>query len=111
MQFWMIKDKGHLDIFFLGLCNDIADIVESASFLQWNDNPFDMLTEDAFEYGTKSEELVVTLPYAGTNFTVKLYFNLHEPWIPPDMNFSDSRFMKKISVKDLEETVRILIKI
>ncbi|XP_063853221.1 BRISC and BRCA1-A complex member 2-like isoform X2 [Scylla paramamosain] len=49
--------------------------------------------------------LLIKLPYAGTNLTIHLLFNPQEPWMVPEMTFSDDRFTSTITLKDLEDQV------
>lgn len=51
---------------------------------------------------------MIKLPYAGTNLTIHLLFYPHEPWMPPEMTFSDIPFSSSITVKDLEDQVLTL---
>lgn len=83
---------------------DIATIVDSNDFPEWDDYE-NCIQNDTLE---KFEELSIVLPFAGTNFTIKMYFHLYEPWISPDILFSDTQFMKSITLSDLEDVVYLL---
>ncbi|RXG72236.1 BRCA1-A complex subunit BRE [Armadillidium vulgare] len=91
---------------FPGLSNDITGLNGSEELLKWKET--NEVNAQSIDDISKYEEIDITLPYAGTNFSIRLLFNLYEPWVPPDMMFSDSKFMKKISVEDLEKMVPIL---
>lgn len=49
--------------------------------------------------------LLIKLPYAGADLTVYLIFSLYEPWMSPEMIFSDAQFSLSVTCKDLEEQV------
>lgn len=51
------------------------------------------------------DTLLIKLPYAGTNLTIHLLFSPQEPWMVPEMTFSDDRFTSTITLKDLEDQV------
>lgn len=51
------------------------------------------------------DTLLIKLPYAGTTLTIHLLFYPHEPWMPPEMTFSDIHFSSSITIKDLEDQV------
>lgn len=55
--------------------------------------------------GDAGNELLIKLPYAGADLTVHLLFYPHEPWMAPEMSFSDTLFSASITSKDLEEQV------
>ena len=65
--------------------------------------------EDIQDYSRLSgEELIIKLPYAGSSLTIRLLFDLYEPWLAPDLIFSDQSFMENILLKDLEEQVSFI---
>ncbi|CAL4073658.1 unnamed protein product [Meganyctiphanes norvegica] len=95
-----IKVKG-----FPGLCGDLAEIQgNTENFTVWESSQENHRVE-SLNVTKSSEEIVFKLPFAGTMFTIKLLFHLHEPWMPPDMNFSDQHFFSYITPKILEEDV------
>lgn len=55
--------------------------------------------------GDSGNELLIKLPYAGADLTIHLLFYPHEPWMAPEMTFSDAQFSSSITSKDLEEQV------
>lgn len=57
--------------------------------------------------GDSDNELQIKLPYAGADLTVHLLFSPHEPWMTPEMTFSDAQFSSIITSKDLIEQVLI----
>lgn len=58
--------------------------------------------------GDGGNELVIKLPYAGADLTVHLLFYPQEPWMAPEMSFSDVRFSSTVTSKELEEQVLTL---
>ena len=56
--------------------------------------------------GLINDEFIFQLPFAGTNFSVQLLFNIFEPWQPPDLIFKDLRFTNYVVQKtDLDKYV------
>lgn len=98
-----IKVKG-----FPGLCGDLSEIQgNTENFTAWDSNQENRRVESS-NLNKSSEEIVFKLPYAGKMFTIQLLFHLHEPWMPPDMNFSDENFFSYVTPKILEEDVPCL---
>ncbi|XP_045623985.1 BRISC and BRCA1-A complex member 2 [Procambarus clarkii] len=92
-----------------GLCSDLAEITGATESLTvWNTRQDNGETVEAIREGKPGDELLIKVPYAGTHLTIRLLFYLQEPWMPPDMSFSDIQFSSSISVKDLEELVPTL---
>ncbi|XP_042871307.1 BRISC and BRCA1-A complex member 2-like [Penaeus japonicus] len=90
---------------FPGLCSDLAEISgASESLAVWHRRAESENGEATFN-GKPSDELLVTMPFAGTSFTVRLLFYLQEPWMPPDISFSDLQFLSRLSAQDLTEQV------
>ncbi|XP_042206019.1 BRISC and BRCA1-A complex member 2-like isoform X2 [Homarus americanus] len=92
-----------------GLCSDLAEITgASESLTVWNtrqDNG--VMGETVCESGP-GDELLIKVPFAGATLTIRLLFYLREPWMPPDMSFSDIQFLSRISTEDLEDQVPAL---
>ncbi|XP_037779867.1 BRISC and BRCA1-A complex member 2-like [Penaeus monodon] len=89
---------------FPGLCSDLAEISGASETLAvWHRTESE--NAEATFNGKPSDELLVTMPFAGTSFTVRLLFYLQEPWMPPDISFSDIHFLSRISAQDLTDQV------
>lgn len=89
---------------FPGLCSDLAEISGASETLAvWHKTESE--NGEATFNGKPSDELLVTMPFAGTSFTVRLLFYLQEPWMPPDISFSDIQFLSRLSAQDLTEQV------
>ncbi|XP_047476306.1 BRISC and BRCA1-A complex member 2-like isoform X2 [Penaeus chinensis] len=89
---------------FPGLCSDLAEISGASETLAvWHRTESE--NGEATFNGKPSDELLVTMPFAGTSFTVRLLFYLQEPWMPPDISFSDIHFLSRLSAQDLTEQV------
>lgn len=94
----------NLITFTLGLCSDLAEISGASETLAvWHKTESE--NGEATFNGKPSDELLVTMPFAGTSFTVRLLFYLQEPWMPPDISFSDIQFLSRLSAQDLTEQV------
>lgn len=92
-----------------GLCSDLVEVMgarESLTVKSYRLDNGDNNCEKT-ENGT-DDELLVKIPFAGTTLSLRLLFYPEEPWIPPDLSFSDIQFASSITTKDLEEQVIIL---
>lgn len=94
---------------FPGLCGDLSEIQgNTEKFTAWDPTLHASQENRRVEpsnLNKSSEEIVFKLPYAGNMFIIQLLFHLHEPWMPPDMNFSDENFFSYVTPKILEEDV------
>ncbi|XP_071525750.1 BRISC and BRCA1-A complex member 2-like [Panulirus ornatus] len=108
-QFIRQVDYIKLNGFPGGLCSDLAEITGATESLTvWNTRQDNGEMGETVCEGRPGDELLIKVPFAGTNFTIRLLFYLQEPWMPPDMTFSDIQFLSSISSKDLEEQVPTL---
>lgn len=105
-QFIRQVDYIKLNEFPGGLCSDLAEITGTTESLTvWNTRQDNGERVEPIREGKPRDELLIKVPFAGTNLTIRLLFYLQEPWMPPDMSFSDIHFLSSISIKDLEEQV------
>ena len=77
-----------------GLCSDLAEIDGASE---------NMLISVEHRH---DGEVEIKIPFAGATFTVYLLFYLKEPWVSPEILFSDRHFMSLLSADDLKEHVR-----
>ncbi|KAK4288529.1 hypothetical protein Pmani_038441 [Petrolisthes manimaculis] len=88
-----------------GLCSDIVEIIGARESLTVKSYRLDNGDNcEKTDNGT-DDELLIKIPFAGTTLSLHLLFYPEEPWIPPDLSFSDTQFASRITTKDLEEQV------